>query len=1055
MSIPRFFARQPVLVNMLMLAIIVAGFISLNRMPMEETPAIDMDSVLIIVPYFGAAPEDVEKLITLPIEEKIKNLPDIDFVWASSAEGRSVFFIQYEVGLDNFDQAVIDLKTEVDKVKRDLPDEAADDLFYLKISTNEMWPIMSIAMGGDYPIASMNQVAEALQDELSDLEDVVKVDIWGLLDREIWIEADPSRLNAFGVSLAELSKTIQMANINLPAGRLEMGREEFLVRAMGEVTDPGEIGDLVVRAAPDGSAIRVKDVANINDTFARDEVISRLNGRASVTLRIFMASEGSIVEVAEKARQTIAEFKKRMPGLDIVVRNDRSKDVTDSISALTTNAMSGLILVALLMTLFIGVRSAVLAVIGIPFSFLCAFIFLDFTGGTINTLSLFAFILVLGMIVDDAIIIIENVYRHMEEGKSPVQAAIEGSEQVMWPVVAAILTTIAAFLPLLMMEGVIGKFMAVMPIVVALALAGSLVESLVILPSHLADFGGLPKSKGDRLGDRLFIWLSGIYEKQVTFILNHKYLVVLAVVIATIVSISVAASVLRIEMFADEKINTERLLVKLDLGTKIEETDRIFQEIEKRVKKLSKKEINYVASIVGLVIENQQWVFRSDGGMINFELGEKEDRRSNTEIKNDIRKLIADIPEIKSAYFTKAGHGPPTGNPVELRVLGDDKDQNLIIARMIEEDLKNKKGVEDVEVNYSEGKKELRFMPDRVKMAAYGIDMTQLSTLLRMAIDGYEATKFRNDDGEEIKVLVMYRESDRDDMDDLKQLIVSTPLGVHVPLSELGEFSIARGASQIQRYNAKRSITITANVNKVDINSDEANRYLKEKYKDISRRYPGHRLDFGGEAQEQEKSFKSLLEAFVVALIIIYLILATQFQSFSQPMVVLFTVPFSMLGVAVGLIAMNLTFSLVAGISVVALSGVVVNDSLVLVDFVNKARAGGMSRRQALVVSGTRRMRPILLTTITTIAGLMPMATGIGGESLTWQPMAICIIWGLAFATFLTLFIIPSAYAILDDWMNYLRKWFGMQTTTQVLRGRAKQLQDDLLAKEIAESVEG
>jgi len=1044
MSIPRFFARQSVMVNMLVLAVLVAGLLAIHRMPMEDTPAIDMDSMLIIVPYLGATPDDIEKLITLPIEEQIKNLPDIDFINAYSSEGRSVIFIQYEVGLDDFNQTIMDLKEEVDKVKPDLPEEAREDLFYIKISTNELWPVINFAMAGDYSIEGMNEVADALKDALMAEKDIVKVEIYGTRKREIWVEVDRTKITASGISIMAVNSALQTANINLPAGRVEMGKEEFLVRAMGEVTDPVEIGNIVVKAGADGKVVKVKDVAKVIDTFNRDEVISRLNGVNSVSVRVFMNKDGSIVDVSDRARRVAKEFARTTADVRIKVRNDRSKEVRDSINVLTTNAMSGLILVAILMTITIGLRSAILAIIGIPFSFLIAFVFLEVTGNTINSLSLFAFILVLGMIVDDAIIIIENVYRHMEEGKSPVQAAIDGSEQVMWPVIAAILTTIAAFLPLLMMSGVIGKFMSVMPIVVALALAGSLLESIVVLPSHLADFGKLPKAKnGERLGEKIFRKLEWLYKKQVNGILNWKYLVTLCTIVLTVVSIIVAAKVLRVEMFAKENVDTERLIVKMQMGTKIEETDKMVKLIEQKLSDIPENEIVYTAATVGLVIENQQWIFRGDGAMITFEFGEEDQRRTNDELKQAIRDRIKDIPELKAAYFTTTGHGPPTGTPVELRVLGDNLDKMRMISEMIADDMKAKEGIVDVEVGYSEGKKELRFIPDRVKMSTYGISMYQVSSILRTAVGGNEATKFRDDKGDEIEVIVKYKENDRNDIDDLKQLIISNNTGMHVPLSELGEFEIKRGMAAISRYNAKRSITITANVNDKQINSQEANKYIKEKFKDLSLQYPGYRLEFGGEKQEMDESFASLGQAFLVALLIVFLILATQFQSFTQPFVVMFTVPFSILGVAVGLIVMDLNFSLVAGISVVALAGVVVNDSLVLVDFVNKARAAGLQRREALIVSGARRMRPILLTTITTIAGLMPMALGLGGSSLTWKPMAICVIWGLAFATFLTLFIIPCAYSMLDDWNNFFRKKVGMKTTGDALRSRAEELKDE------------
>ncbi len=1051
MSIPRFFSRQTVLVNMVMVAILVAGVFALKHMPLESYPSIDLDVAFILIPYPGAAPDEVEKLITLPIEDQIKSLPDVDFINARSEEGRATFFIKYLPDLEDFDQAITDLKSEIDKVEAELPQEAQDGLMVIKISTDEVWPIIGISLGGDYTINGLNELAEAMKEEFLNVPDVSSVDIYGILNREIWVEADRVRMDAAGLSILELNNIVKASNINLPSGRVEMGREEFLVRSMGEINDPKEIGKIVVRGSMDGKAIRISDIAEVKDTFQKDEVPSRLNGKPSVYVRAFMKRNGSIVRCVDDIRAIVKRFQKDMPDVEITVNHDMSEDVRDSLDVLSTNALSGLVLVALLMTVAIGARSAMLAIIGIPFAFLSAFIFLAFTGGSINTLSLFAFILVLGMIVDDAIIIIENVYRHMEEGTPPLQAAIKGTEQVMWPVIAAILTTVAAFMPLLMMEGTMGKFLAVLPIVVTLALVGSLVQSLVVLPSHLADFGRLPKNKESRFGERAFQSIQNLYTRQLNFFLNHRYKVSIGIVILTIASIAVAVNVLRVEMFPVEQSNSESMIVKLPIGTKLEETDRIVAEIERRIREIPKKDIDEISSLSGLYVEDERWTRTTDAGMITVEFSEDDDRRTNDEIKEDIRERIADIPEIRTAYFTERSDGPPTGKPVELRIRGNDLDRMNYLAEMVMDDLRNLKGVSDVDTSYTPGKKELRFIPDRVKMSAYGLDMTTLSTTMRTAIEGFEATKFRDEDGKEVKVLVMYREEDRNEVEDLKNLIVSTPLGIQVPLSELGEFSIQRGAATIRRRDGKRSIKVTANVNNTDINSDEANRFIKEKYADFSTRYPGYSLEFGGRAERQAESFNSLIRAFIVALIVIYLILGTQFQSFTQPMVVMFTVPFSIFGVCVGLIVQDLTFSLLAGISVVALSGVVVNDSLVLVDFVNKARATGIGRREALLISGTRRMRPILLTTVTTVAGLLPMAMGIGGKSLTWQPLAICFCWGLTFATFLTLFVIPSAYSILDDWVNFFRRKFGLKSTDEALLERAAELQDETITADLKE----
>jgi len=1020
MSLPKFVVKQPVMVNMLMVVVFIAGIIALHEMPIEEHPSVRIEIAVVSATYPGASPEDVERMITLPLEDRIKTLPDIEELYATSYEGRCLIFIEYDANIDNYDIAVTDLKSEIDRVKPELPDDAADSLEVMKIRSGETWPIMNVNLGGEYGAQGIKELAESMKDELLNIDGIAKVDIRGTRTREIWVEADRARLSAYGVSLDKLFSAVQTANTDLPAGRIELGNKEFIVSPVGDLTGVEDIAAVVVRSDSDGTTVRVGDVAEVHDTFTRDEIISRLNARRSVSVRIYMKDEGSIIDIARQAKQLVEEYQANITDITFSVEKDDSIDVINSVRALVGNAIVGLLLVSFLMTFLIGKRSAALAVIGIPFAFMTAFVLLNGIGETINTLSLFAFILVLGIVVDDAIIVIENVYRHLEMGKSPVQAAIDGTHEVMWPVVSAVLTTVAAFLPLIMMEGRIGKFIYVLPIVAMLALLGSLVESLVVLPSHLADFGQLPKNQDKRLGDRMFKKLLATYQALIGKALRHRYLVVLGTFILTVVITFAALSFLRVEIFPRQDSSSEELIIRLPTGTKLEETDRVLTDLSQAIiDELPETDIQSVTSLSGMIVQRRSRLQTTDGGNITINL--LDDHRPNEEIKADIRKIIERIPEIKTASFSTTAHGPPVGSPVDIRVRGKNLETMNKIAKMIMDDLEAMPGVSDVESDFNTGKTKIRFHPDRVKMSTYGITMSQLASILRTAIEGTEATSFRDATDDEVKVLVMVREDDRRSLDDLRLLTINTTTGISVPLSELGEFTSEETLETVQRYDAKRVIGVSANVDRENITSDEANKAIQEKYSDISARFPGYSLEFGGEAAHQKKAFGNLAQEFLIALILIYMILGSQFKSFLQPLVVMFTVPFSLLGVSVGLIVMGLNFSLVAGISVVALAGVVVNDSLVLVDFANVMRRKGVAINEAVSQAGAQRMRPILMTTFTTIAGLLPMAFGIGGAGLMWQPMAICMIWGLAFATFLTLFVIPCTYSLLEDWSLRIR----------------------------------
>lgn len=1029
MSLTKFVVKQPVMVNLLMLVVLVAGLRALNAMPVERNPSVNIEVAVVAASYPGASPEDVEKLITLPLEDRIKTLNDIDQLYASSYEGRAVIFIEYETDIEDYDAAVSDLQSEVERVKQDLPQEAADSLQVIKIRPGDVWSVMDIGLGGEYGVKGMKQLAESMRDDLLEIEGVKKVNISGTPTRQVWVEADRAKLQAYALTLNNVYTVVNAANSDVPAGRIKVGSKEYIFAAEGDIKSPRDIEQIVVSADASGNAVRVKDVATVVDSFARDEVLSRLNGRQAVTVEVFMGSTGSIVDIARQTHEIVAKYQARITDVSFSVLKDSSKDVINSVSALTNNALTGLILVAVLMTFLIGLRSAVLAVIGIPFAFLSSFVALHAMGETINTLSLFGFILVLGMVVDDAIIVIENVFRHLEMGKPPKQAAIEGTQEVVWPVISAVLTTIAAFLPLLLMEGRIGKFIYVLPVVAALALAGSLLEAIIVLPSHLAEYGRLPKNHERRLGDRMFKKLLNAYRRLIGKALAHRGLVVGGTVLATIAITVFAAGVLRIELFPSEDSSSETLTVRLPIGTQLEKTDDVMRSLSDRIlAELPAGEIETITSLAGSVVEHRNRTTTTDGGMLTINFAAEENRRPNEAIKRDIRRIVESIPEIRTVNFEAGQHGPPVDSPVDIRVRGDSLDTMQMIAKMLEDDLRAIPGVSDVSSDFRQGKQKIKFHPDRAKMSAYGLTVGSLVSTLRMAVEGVEATSFRDAEDDEVKIVVLYREQDRDTMADLRQMVVSTATGASVPLSELGEFAMERTMEAVQRYDAKRVISVSANVDNETINSAEANRIIKQKYDDLSARYPGYSLEFGGEAKQREEAFGDLFTEFLIALILVYMILGSQFKSFLQPLVVMFTVPFSLLGVALGLIVGGLTFSLVAGISVVALAGVVVNDSLVLVDFANNLRRNNVPVNQAVAEAGAQRMRPILMTSLTTIAGLLPMALGMGGEGMMWQPMAICMIWGLGFATLLTLFVIPCTYSLLEDYSDRMRRLFRRLT---------------------------
>ncbi len=998
---------------------LIVGVFTYFQMPAELLPNVNLDEAIVWVAYPGVSPEEIETLVTKPLEEEIESVEDVEHVSSTSSESRCVIDVRFKPGLsdDDFDKRVLDLRTAVDAAGARLPNDLEDPVV-IPIKLAEVIPILSVSIGGQESDTVLREIAEDLREEILDIAYVGDVDVVGTREREIHIELDADRLAAYGIPIAQVVGSLAARNLNVPGGTLDLSTSEYIVRTLGEFESLQGIEDHVIASGPEGGQIRIRDVGSVNDSLADPLTYARLNGERSVTLWVMKESSGSIVSVARRIRDVIDDFDARLTeDVSFEVRNDASIEVRDVLRILQRNAAFGIALVALTLFMFIGARNAVLACIGIPFSFFGAFILMNAAGITVNTLSLFSLVLVLGMLVDDAIIVIENIYRHMEEGMPRREAAILGAKEVQAPVTAAVLTTVAAFLPLLLMTGTWGKFMAVIPKVVTFALLVSLVEALFILPSHMADFGRVDLTQNRHRP--LFLRLTRGYERFLRLVLRRRYLAMLAILLMAFVAIGLATT-LDIRIFEEEDIDQFEIRAQTRIGTRIEETDRIARQLEAIVADLPEDEIEAVVTRVGFMIENHRGRLASHNMQINVDLVDAGERsRSDMEIMDALRDDLNDVAGLTWLSLTRPEQGPPSGNPVEVRVEGEDPIVLSTIAGLVKGRLAEVPGVVEIDDDTTPGKSEMRVSVIQDRAALYGLTVSDIAGALRMSFEGVEATKYRGEGDDEIDVIVRLEESDRLDMDDLEQLPIATPAGI-VPLSNVAEFGIAAAQAELNRRDGTRVVTVTAGL-EGGTTSTEVNGLLQREFDDIPVRYPGYRLDFGGEYQETQESFTSLLLAFLVAILLIYAILGTEFQSFIQPLIIMFTVPFAFIGVVVGLVVMRFPFTLNAGVAIVALAGVVVNDSIVLVDFIKRSRASGTDRWESVVQAGCQRLRPILLTSITTIFGVLPLAMGWGGSSRSWGPMAASLAWGLAFATLLTLFIIPALFSIVDD----IRKRFG------------------------------
>ena len=1045
MSIPKVSVNNPVLANMLMIIIIAFGLYAWINLPRELTPEIALQSANVTTLYPGASPEEVEKLISAPIEDAIEeNVNKIDLLFSTSSEGRSVISVDFEEMSDrDYDKEIENLRTAVEQVN-ELPEEILDDPKVEELDVSSGFPMLTIVVGGTISETQMRDISENLKDEILDIKNIASVQISGLREREIWIEVDPDRLKAYQIPIAAVVTAVGASNLNLPAGTMELGNTEFMVRTMGEFANPDTIGETIIAVQPTGTPLRLKDVANVSDTYEEARTLSRIHGEPSISLSVQKKTEGNTIALVAELRELVKEWKRDLPeGAELTAVNDYSVILKERLGILETNALFGLILVVLMLLLFIGWRNAMFAALGIPVAFMATFWFMSVGGYTLSGVSLFGLILVVGIVVDDAIVVVENIYRHIEAGEPPKIAAIRGAEEVGWPVLAASLTTICAFGPLMFMSGVSGQFMRVVPIMAILVLIASLFEVFVILPAHVSEWGrpkprtGRSRLEGLRTRSRgafslsvlivgFLAWFGTVFDlirnryiRILKVTIRRRYAFVGSVLFIGLIACIGAFVVLDKELFPGEDFPQFYVKAEMPPSYGIQETTDIISQIEAAAATLPSSEVAAIVSNIGLhtptsgILEGV--TYGSNFGEVIIELTPKQERmRGVDDIIAELRTKTATISGIEQLNFITQEGGPPSGADVEVKVKGPRFEQLTELVDILKASLTQMDGVYDIRDDFRTGKSELRIYLKPEKAHQYGLTTFQVAQTVRTAIEGAKATTYREAD-EAIDVVVKYKEDNLTNLVELNNLLIATPTGAIVPLKDVADITEEKGYSDIRRFDGERAITVYASIDSQKTTAVEANQALMRTFTDVEDLYPGYQLDFRGIFDEIIESFSNLWRLFIVGLLLIYVVLGAQFKSFLQPIIIMFAVPFGMIGAMIGLLISNATLSIVAMFGIVALSGIVVNDSIVLIDFINKYRERGFNKWYAILKGGSIRLRPIILTSLTTIFGLIPMAIGLGGKSPIWMPMAYTIIFGLAFATTMTLFVMPALYAITTD----------------------------------------
>ncbi len=1055
MTLPEFSIRQTVLVNVLFVVCMVGGWNALQLTEVEYFHDVTLNKVVVTTPWTGASADEVERLVTAKIEEELLSVTDIDEMRSASQSNVSVISIDIDENLASveYESAVNDIRGALDQVK-DLPADAEEPSLR-EIITADVSPVIFIAVSDVAGVGDMalRDVAQEIESRVRELPGVSTVEIRGLQDREVRIEVDRARAALYGLTVTDVADRVRRQNQNLPAGTFEDEQGEATLRAIGDYSSLDQILDTVVLEQGSGTRIRVRDVAEVTRDLEKPIFITRYQGRPAAIVSIGKRDKTDVRALADRVHAFVETFTPLLPeGIEIQTTLDSSDFVAPRIGVLLDNLLAGMVLVAALLWFTIGFRNAMLTIIAIPFSFLTAIIFFPLLDISINSNTLIGMLLVSGMLVDDAIIVLENIYRKIEEGMPTRSAVLEGANEVLWPVAAAVTTTVAAFAPLLLVGGTAGKFVSVMPKCVVVCLIASLFECLVILPAHYLDFGSTRKSSSDeatpapdrpasalrRFGssigsmrtgmDGAFDWLRTVYKKALRPVVTHRFAFSMLLLSALVATASLATR-LRFELFPGE-FSSFNIAVEAPPDYSLERTSAITLEIEKVLLDMSEDDILDFNTVVGLSIDlNYDRILAPNLALTSVAIPQTERNQLRPQdVLQRVRERLeawmdAHPGEIVALRVESQRYGPPVGRPVEVRIQSEDFAVNKRLAEEIKTYLATIPGVSGIDDNLKEGPREVRLEIDDERAAQFGLTFEDLARALRGANDGLVTSSFRSPTAvEDDDIRVLLEPGQRDRIVDLLEVEVRGRNGRLVRLADVARLQVTRGYLAYRRIDGKRAVTVFADVDDDLATSISVNQDLEAQFADIRARYPQVDLIYGGEYQESNESVASTVAAFPVALLLIYMLLATLFRSYAQPFIVLTSVPLGFAGIVFGVLVMNYSISFNLLYAAVGLAGVVVNDALVLVDFINRARREGMPTIEAVLQAGAQRLRPVILTTMTTVVALLPMAFGLQGSSKSYGPFASAIAFGLLFAMIGTLFVIPLSYAIYAKSEERLRR---------------------------------
>lgn len=1055
------FVRNGVAANLLVLFIMLAGLISSGTIKREVFPEVDSGLLSIDLDYLGAAPEEVEEGICIRIEEAIEGLEGIKQITSTAREGKGSVMVEL---LPNADSAktLDEVKARVDAIDT-FPEEAEKPVIQEIMLRRQ---VINIALAGNIDEHSMKQLGERMRDALAALPNITQVELANVRPYEISIEVSEPSLRKFGFSFDKLANAIRRRSIDLPGGSVKTEGGEILLRTKGQAYEGDDFENLLLRTRSDGTQLFLKDVANVIDGFAETDKESRFDGMQSILIQVFRVGDQSALDISQSVYEFVEKMKSRLPeGILMTTWQDDSAYLKSRQRLLVKNGFYGLLLVFLTLALFLRLNLAMWVSFGLAVSFLGTLWVMPWIGVSINLLSLFAFILVLGIVVDDAVIVSENIHSHQEKELDKMRAAIAGAQEVSKPVIFAVLTTVAAFLPLLVVPGSTGKIMKVIPAVVIPTLLFSLIESLFVLPNHLSHWKP-QKREGNRFSktwqtlqssfaNRLESFIEKVYRPILNFALHWRYLTCACAIGAMLITLGlVGGGWMRFQFFPPVEGDNMAAMLTMPLGTPANVTQKAVAQIEKAAMdlrdeidfELDKKSGNEIRENR----ENRESMFRhilssvgqqpfnkvqQEGagnfvadfssahlGEVLIELQASENRDqtiSSIELANRWREKTGAVPGANELIFTASIFS--SGEAINIQLVGNDFTKLRAAADALKRKLQTYKGVFDIADSFREGKREVKL---RIQSNAESLGLTQsdLGRQVRQAFYGEEVQRIQRG-RDDVRVMLRYPKAERRSLGDLEAMHIRTASGIEVPFDEVAQVELGRGFSTIKRVDRARAINVTADVDASLANAGEIIADLEKGYlADLGEKFPGVFYTWEGEQREQNEIFQGMLKGYPLALLIIYALLAIPFRSYLQPFIVMSAIPFGLIGAVWGHVILGMDLTILSMFGIVALSGVVINDNLVMVVYINRFRAKGGRLIDAIKGAGSARFRPILLTSLTTFVGLIPLILEKSVQAKFLIPMATSLAFGVMFATMISLLLVPSGYLVLEDLRNLFTK---------------------------------